>query len=86
MQEFVDGSRDPFVFHMCWTAGRTDKLKYMKNVALWFLAPKCHEGSWRAAKGPNGTFAHDLSTCCLADAKAWKVPTPYTDAIVLASK
>ena len=34
------------VFHVCWTAGRTDKLRYLKNMALWFLEPKCDQDSW----------------------------------------
>ena len=38
MQSFVDGTERPYVFHMCWTAGRTDKLRYLKNMALWPVA------------------------------------------------
>lgn len=27
----------PFAFHMCWTAGKDDKLKFLKAEGLWFL-------------------------------------------------
>ena len=80
MRDFVSGAREPYVFHMCWTASRVDKLRYLKNIALWFIDPKCHEDSWQ-----NVSTYHDRS-CCLAGAKAFTTPTPYTDEIVLASK
>ena len=86
MQQFVDGDRRPYVFHMCWTAGRTDKLRYLKNMALWFLSPKCDAATWRAAAAGNASHVHDAATCCLAGAKAWTPPTPYVDAIDLKSK
>lgn len=28
----------PFVFHMCWTASREDKVKYFKEMGFWFLS------------------------------------------------
>ena len=27
----------PSVFHMCWTQSRADKVKYFKELGLWFL-------------------------------------------------
>ena len=83
MQSFVDGTERPYVFHMCWTASRVDKLRYLKNIALWFLDPSCPEDSWANASRLDGH--HDRS-CCLAGAKAWTVPTPYASEIKLASK
>jgi hypothetical protein len=29
----------PYVFHMCWTSNRVDKVKYFKEMGLWFLPP-----------------------------------------------
>ncbi|KAH8044102.1 nucleotide-diphospho-sugar transferase [Aureococcus anophagefferens] len=83
MKDFVAGRRKPYVFHMCWTASRVDKLRYLKNIALWFLDPSCPEDSWANASRLDGH--HDRS-CCLAGAKAWTVPTPYANEIKLASK
>lgn len=28
----------PYVFHMCWTTNREDKLVYFKDMGLWYLA------------------------------------------------
>ncbi|KAH8074640.1 nucleotide-diphospho-sugar transferase [Aureococcus anophagefferens] len=83
MKDFVAGRRKPYVFHMCWTASRVDKLRYLKNIALWFLDPSCPDDSWANASRLDGH--HDRS-CCLAGAKAWTVPTPYANEIKLASK
>ena len=30
---------EPFVFHMCWTATREDKVTYLKALGLWLLPP-----------------------------------------------
>jgi len=27
----------PYVFHMCWTSNRVDKVVYFKDIGLWFL-------------------------------------------------
>lgn len=38
----------PFVFHMCWTDNRENKVVYFKDVKLWFLSPDnavCAKGS-----------------------------------------
>ena len=87
MQSFVDGTERPYVFHMCWTAGRTDKLRYLKNMALWFLEPKCDQDSWKGHRDHgNSTFDHNQANCCLAGATPWTVPTPYTQVIDLKSK
>merc|ERR1712091_134260 len=75
MQSFVDGTERPYVFHMCWTAGRTDKLRYLKNMALWFLEPKCDQDSWKGHRDHgNSTFDHNQANCCLAGAKPWLPP------------
>jgi hypothetical protein len=33
-------SAEPFVFHMCWTASRADKLTYLKELGMWYLPEK----------------------------------------------
>jgi hypothetical protein len=40
----------PFVFHMCWTDNRENKLVYFKDVGLWYVkdpseARECSSGS-----------------------------------------
>ena len=31
----------PYGFHMCWTQGKPDKLKYLKIANMWYLTPQC---------------------------------------------
>eukprot|EP00596_Hydrurales_sp_CCMP1899_P005649 CAMPEP_0119046322 /NCGR_PEP_ID=MMETSP1177-20130426/45852_1 /TAXON_ID=2985 /ORGANISM="Ochromonas sp, Strain CCMP1899" /LENGTH=409 /DNA_ID=CAMNT_0007019307 /DNA_START=458 /DNA_END=1687 /DNA_ORIENTATION=+ len=33
----IDRSFTPFVFHMCWTENRMDKVKYFKELDFWYL-------------------------------------------------
>jgi len=35
--EVISHQRLPVVFHMCWTSSRTDKVKYFKELGMWFL-------------------------------------------------
>ena len=37
----LDGSYEPYCFHMCWTKGKDDKLKFLKEAKLWLLEPAC---------------------------------------------
>ena len=84
MQSFVDGTERPYVFHMCWTANEENKLKYLKNLGLWFLKPTCSEDAFReearAAEGNHLT----LDECCAAT-PAWAPNPDYVSAIDLTS-
>jgi hypothetical protein len=31
----------PYVFHMCWTAGKKEKLKYLQELNFWYLKAEC---------------------------------------------
>ena len=35
------GEYEPYCFHMCWTAGKEDKLKFLKQEKLWYLDASC---------------------------------------------
>mmetsp|Transcript_22633 Transcript_22633/g.75072 ORF Transcript_22633/g.75072 Transcript_22633/m.75072 type:complete len:327 (+) Transcript_22633:115-1095(+) len=39
--KIADGSYEPYCFHMCWTSGKVDKLKFLKQAKLWLLEPAC---------------------------------------------
>ena len=84
MQQYVDGELKPYVFHMCWTANEENKLKYLKNLGLWFLKPTCSEDAFReearAAEGNHLT----LDECCAAT-PAWAPNPDYVSAIDLTS-
>ena len=44
-KSIADGTYEPFCFHMCWTAGKADKLKFLKQENLWYLEKDCELAS-----------------------------------------
>ena len=64
----------PFVFHMCWTANREDKVKYLKDLGMWYLPEQeptkqtCEKPtlmtSWLESK--QAKTKDILSYCCMA--------------------
>ena len=83
MQLIIDGTIPAFVFHMCWTAGRKDKLTYLKNMGLWFLEPSCTIDHWYTARPDPSALT---SSACCNGLKPFQAPTPYVQKITLSSK
>ena len=65
---------EPYVFHMCWTANREDKVKYLKDLGMWYLPdqdpikktcemPKLMR-SWLESK--QAKKQNILNYCCMA--------------------
>ncbi len=44
LSELMDNKYVPYVFHMCWTASRKDKVIYFKKLGYWYLkeSPNCN--------------------------------------------
>eukprot|EP00577_Skeletonema_sp_RCC1716_P013473 CAMPEP_0113403216 /NCGR_PEP_ID=MMETSP0013_2-20120614/17704_1 /TAXON_ID=2843 ORGANISM="Skeletonema costatum, Strain 1716" /NCGR_SAMPLE_ID=MMETSP0013_2 /ASSEMBLY_ACC=CAM_ASM_000158 /LENGTH=416 /DNA_ID=CAMNT_0000288669 /DNA_START=358 /DNA_END=1605 /DNA_ORIENTATION=+ /assembly_acc=CAM_ASM_000158 len=41
MKQMVRGDKTPYMFHMCWTLNRDDKVAYMKQMGMWYLKDNC---------------------------------------------
>ena len=41
MRRLKQKKEDPYGFHMCWTQGKPDKLKYLRLASMWYLTPQC---------------------------------------------
>jgi hypothetical protein len=39
MDKFNSRAVKPYNFHMCWTQGKKDKLKYLKKSGMWYVKP-----------------------------------------------
>ena len=52
----------PFVFHMCWTDNRENKVVYFKDVKMWFLSP---DNAAVCANGPD--IQHAVQTMQQSD-------------------
>ena len=63
MQSWLQGEQSPYVFHMCWTQNKVDKIRYLKQLGGWFLMDHCDETSIRAKRSDKSSF---ISGCCSA--------------------
>ena len=43
------GAYEPYCFHMCWTANKADKLKFLAESGLWYLEDGCDLDALAAA-------------------------------------
>ncbi len=41
MKQMVRGDISPYVFHMCWTLNKDEKVQYMKQMGMWYIHDKC---------------------------------------------
>ncbi|KAL7528955.1 hypothetical protein ACHAXR_004091 [Thalassiosira sp. AJA248-18] len=41
MKQFVRGDIDPYILHMCWTLNKDDKLKFMRQMDMWYVNDSC---------------------------------------------
>jgi Nucleotide-diphospho-sugar transferase len=41
MKKFLNGSSNPYIFHMSWTDGMTDKLFYLRQMGQWYVKDQC---------------------------------------------
>jgi hypothetical protein len=53
MTGIKNGDEKPYIFHMCWTQGKKDKLKYLKKVGMWHLDKNV---SLNELRPPSGFF------------------------------
>mmetsp|Transcript_10301 Transcript_10301/g.15808 ORF Transcript_10301/g.15808 Transcript_10301/m.15808 type:complete len:534 (+) Transcript_10301:161-1762(+) len=56
MNDFLAGGKvEPYVFHMSWTEGKEDKIKYLQQISEWYWNSTC-------GQVPD----HAAADCCLA--------------------
>ena len=54
------GIRKPFNFHMCWTSNKYDKIRYFKNVDMWYVKEQCESPA--SMVGPAGISTNAFRT------------------------
>lgn len=59
MTEIAQGTKHPYIFHMCWTANKGQKLTNFKQVKMWYLQDKCNINS---LVPPNGDLYKKISS------------------------
>ena len=51
----------PYMFHWSWTAGKSEKLSYSKEMGMWYLKDTCTEKNIRK----NNENTEYINECCL---------------------
>jgi len=78
MQQIIERTYAPYVFHMCWTDNKVNKIVYFKDSKLWYLpeadvSPVCTDGkhlnTYAAGAGAGGRSARDM--CCQRQRYWW---------------
>ncbi len=54
MRAIKEGYEKPYNFHMCWTSNKHDKIRYFKNVDMWYVNEQCE--SPVSMVGPKGAI------------------------------
>ena len=67
MRQFINGKKDPYIFHMCWTLNKVNKLEYMRQMGMWYLNDECIDVD--ASNIPTGADASNdlIGACCSAE-------------------
>ena len=55
MRAIKEGYEKPYNFHMCWTSNKHDKIRYFKNVDMWYVNEQCESAV--SMVGPNALSA-----------------------------
>jgi hypothetical protein len=71
MKQLVqEQSVHPYMFHMCWTANKGQKLDYFKQSKMWYLQDKC---SAEPLAPPNGALYKDILNAVESQNKKGKI-------------
>lgn len=71
MKQLVEGgSVHPYMFHMCWTANKGQKLDYFKQSKMWYLQDSCDAQS---LVPPNGKLYMEISTSTSSKKSSQKI-------------
>ena len=41
MMQMIQKKKDPYIFHMCWTDNKVNKLAFMKQMGMWHVKDEC---------------------------------------------
>jgi hypothetical protein len=64
MQALVKGEADPYIFHMCWTVSKENKILFLRQMGEWYLEDTCAARKLDEITIKNGDF---VQSCCSAE-------------------
>jgi Nucleotide-diphospho-sugar transferase len=66
MKQIIDGTTQPYIFHMSWTKSKINKIAFFEQLGEWYVDTKCVQ---RSATKLMDAYGSDVSTgCCSSDA------------------
>lgn len=51
MSRILDDKAHPYIFHMCWTANKKQKLENFAQVKMWYLKGQCAQTALTPTRG-----------------------------------
>eukprot|EP00536_Pseudo-nitzschia_multiseries_P017189 jgi/Psemu1/224048/e_gw1.1420.3.1 len=65
VKKLIKGETQPYIFHMCWTENKDDKVKYMQQMGQWYLQDSCRNKSKKKIhdSAVNGTTGVGQQCC-----------------------
>mmetsp|Transcript_18189 Transcript_18189/g.41162 ORF Transcript_18189/g.41162 Transcript_18189/m.41162 type:complete len:631 (-) Transcript_18189:2729-4621(-) len=63
MKKLISGKTEPYIFHMCWTLNKDDKLKYMSQMGFWYVHDSCFPNKKASEISGDSMIGH----CCSAE-------------------
>jgi len=64
MKNIVEGKHQPYLFHMCWTKNKDNKILFMKQMGMWYMKEEC---TGTAALNKLDKDHTPVSSCCSAE-------------------
>lgn len=64
----------PYIWHMCWTKNKLDKLRYFKEMGAWYLRDDCTQSTLKL------NTSLEVEDCCAKDDPAlhFQAGRPFT--------
>jgi hypothetical protein len=75
MREIIRGQHHPYIFHMCWTNNKADKILFLQQMGMWFVRDQCESvdriaasaSASAAAAAAAGKQVLLLDQCCTVE-------------------
>mmetsp|Transcript_14946 Transcript_14946/g.24315 ORF Transcript_14946/g.24315 Transcript_14946/m.24315 type:complete len:299 (+) Transcript_14946:229-1125(+) len=64
MKQFVRGEKDPYIFHMSWTLNKVDKLKFLRQMGMWYANDNCIGKEATAILSGENAGSDIITACC----------------------
>ena len=62
MKKIVEKKHTPYLFHMCWTKNKDNKILFMEQMGMWYMNKLC-----TGSKAIDALDVTQVSSCCSAE-------------------